>query len=97
MKEKFPNLLSFESLELDLSRAKLVLGHDSSALLTSIKNEIPTYRFKETATFCIPEVPIISMFALENLPSLTFINTQFTTDQRDVHRVSKRLASILDK
>ena len=53
--------LDTDPLEASLSSARLVLGHDSSVLVTSVMNNIPTFRFAETAKAFMPEVKCLKM------------------------------------
>ena len=59
--ERYTSYLSELDLTEDLQRSNLVIGHDSSVLVTAIENGIETYRFTETAISNIPEVPVLTM------------------------------------
>lgn len=59
--DRYRRYLDINPLEDSLGSARLVIGHDSSVLVTSVMNNIPTFRFKETAQAPMPEVMTLKM------------------------------------
>lgn len=61
LKDRYQSYLDINLLEYSLGSARLVIGHDSSVLVTSVMNNIPTFRFEETAQAPMPEVMTLKM------------------------------------
>jgi hypothetical protein len=74
IKTKYKDKLDIDHIDISLSSSQLVLGHDSSVLVTSVMNNIPTVRFEETAKAYMPEVTTLKMHQILDMPRQDLLN-----------------------
>ena len=96
LKNRYTSLLDLDPLEDSLSSVGLVMGHDSSVLVTSVMNNIPTVRFEETAKAYMPEVTPLKMYEILSSPFETLqAKTQVTV--KETNDLNEIVKSILQK
>ena len=72
------------------------MGHDSSVLITSVMNNIPTVRFEETAKSFMPEVMSLKMYEILSSP-LENLQAKTQATFKETHDLNKIVKSTLKK
>lgn len=92
IKGKFSDNLKKQSLESQLGKALFVTGHDSSVLLQSYFENIPTYRIKELSILDIPEISKLKLSEITKLSNLKIYQKKPDNLIDDViEKISKRI------
>ena len=93
---RYRSCLDPDPLEVSLASAGLVIGHDSSVLITSVMNNIPAVRFKETAKAFMPEVMTLNMDKILASP-LETLRSEAPVSVKGTHDLTEIANSILKK
>jgi hypothetical protein len=98
LKNVYSDQISGGDLIKALQNANIIIGHDSTVLVTAVKNGIMALRFEETKKYYMPEIPTYSMQQILDSEHLNqkYENHSNIKTETNIKKIAKTLLSKLD-